>query len=89
MKAVITVVGNDRTGIIASVSNILFQNNVNILDISQKVMEGMFNMVMVVDISDCVVEFSSLVDVMDHEGEKLGMKIHCMHQDIFDAMHKI
>lgn len=89
MKAVITVIGNDKTGIIARISNVLFQNGVNILDISQKVMEGMFNMVMVVDISECTVEFSRLVDVMEDEGEKLNMKIHCMHEDIFNAMHKI
>ena len=86
MRAVITVVGKDRTGIIAKLSDTLYRNNVNIQDISQNVMDDMFAMVMFVDITNCVVDFSS---ELDKDGQSLGMKVHCMHEEIFDAMHRI
>ena len=89
MRAVITVVGKDRTGIIARISDVLYQLNINILDISQNVMDEMFAMVMLVDISRCTVEFSALADRLDEVSGELGMKIHCMHEDIFEAMHRI
>lgn len=89
MRAVITVVGKDRTGIIAKLSDTLYQNGVNIVDISQNVMEDMFAMVMLVNIDGCKVDFTALADLLDRDGEALGMKIHTMHEDIFDAMHKI
>ena len=89
MRAVITVIGKDRSGIIASISDVLYKNGVNILDISQNVMDDMFAMVMFVDISKCAVDFTGLVDVLNAEGDKLGMKVHCMHEDIFNAMHRI
>ena len=89
MRAVITVVGKDRTGIIAKISDTLYKHEVNIVDISQNVMENMFAMVMLVNIDKCTVEFSALADLLDKDGEELGMKIHTMHEDIFDAMHKI
>ena len=77
MRAVITVTGKDRTGIIAKVSNTLYEHQVNIIDISQNVMDGEET-------------FSGVtVDLLDKDGEELGMKIHTMHEDIFDAMHKI
>ncbi len=89
MRAVITVVGKDRTGIIAKLSDTLYRQGVNIVDISQNVMDDVFAMVMLVDITDCTVEFNELADLLDRDGEALGMKIHTMHEDIFDAMHKI
>ena len=89
MRAVITVTGKDRTGIIAKISNTLYEHQVNIVDISQNVMEDMFAMVMLVNIDKCTVDFNSLIDLLDRDGEELGMKIHTMHEDIFDAMHKI
>ena len=76
MRAVITVVGKDRTGIIAKISDTLYQHQVNIVDISQNVMEDMFAMVMLVNIDKCTVEFSALADLLDKDGEELGMKIH-------------
>ena len=88
MRAVITVVGKDRTGIIAKISETLYQHQVNIVDISQNVMEDMFAMVMLVNIDKCTVEFSTLADLLDKDGEELGMKIHTMHEDIFDACTK-
>ena len=89
MRAVITVVGKDRTGIIDRISETLYKHEVNIVDISQNVMEDMFAMVMLVNIDKCTVDFTQLADVLDKDGEALGMKIHTMHEDIFDAMHKI
>lgn len=89
MRAVITVVGKDRTGIIAKISDTLYQNNINIVDITQKVMEDMFSMVMLVNIDNSVVDFTKLADLLDSDGEALGMKIHTMHEDIFNAMHRI
>ncbi len=89
MRAVITVVGKDRTGIIAKISDTLYRHEVNIVDISQNVMEDMFAMVMLVNIDKCTVDFNHLADVLDEVGEDLGMKIHTMHEDIFDAMHKV
>lgn len=89
MRAVITVVGKDRTGIIAKISETLYRNSVNIQDISQNVMDDMFAMVMFVDITKCTIDFSKLAEELDKDGEALGMKVHCMHEDIFDAMHRI
>ena len=89
MRAVITVVGKDRTGIIATISDALYKFNVNILDISQNVMDDMFAMVMFVDISKSTVEFDKLTNAMEVVSIELGMKIHCMHEDIFNAMHRI
>lgn len=89
MRAVITVVGKDRTGIIAKISETLYAHEVNVVDISQNVMEDMFAMVMLVNIDRCTVDFTQLVDLLDKDGEVLGMKIHTMHEDIFNAMHRI
>ena len=89
MKAVITVMGKDTTGIIAKVSNALFEVNVNILDISQTIMSGMFTMIMMTDISGCSVEFSTLFDKLSLVGEEFGMQIVIQHEDIFNSMHKI
>ena len=89
MRAVITVVGKDRTGIIASISQKLSDHKVNIQDISQNVMDEMFAMVMFVDITACTVSFDALCAELDGVGEQPGMKIHCMHEDIFNAMHRI
>jgi len=89
MRAVITVVGKDRTGIIAKISDTLYRNGVNIIDISQNVMEEMFAMVMLVNLDGCTVDFTKLADLLEQDGQSLGMKIHTMHEDIFDAMHRI
>lgn len=89
MRAVITVVGKDRTGIIAKISDTLYRHGVNIVDISQNVMEEMFAMVMLVQLDGCTVDFTTLADRLAEDADELGMKIHTMHEDIFDAMHKI
>jgi len=89
MKAVITVMGKDRTGIIAKVSNVLYDINVNILDISQTIMQDMFTMIMMVDISGATVEFNVMSGKLDETGIELGMQIIIQHEDIFNSMHKV
>ena len=89
MKAIITVMGKDRTGIIAMVSNVLLNVNVNILDISQTTMQGLFTMIMMVDISECKVDFAELSNTLAKEGEKIGTQIVIQHEDIFNNMHKV
>ena len=89
MKAVVTVLGCDKVGIIAKVAAILAENNVNILDITQTTMQDIFTMIMLVDISECKVEFSRLVDTLDSQGKKIGVDIKTQHYDIFKSMQEI
>ena len=88
-KAVVTVLGKDRVGIIYNVSGILAENKVNILDISQTIMGDIFSMVMIVDIENSVKEFDVLSDELDKKGNELGVKITICREDIFNAMHRI
>ena len=85
--AVVTVVGNDTIGIIAKVSNVLANNDANILDISQTVLSGMFNMIMIVDIS--LSRFALLEAELKELGIELGLQIRIQRSEIFDAMHRI
>ncbi|MBQ5562503.1 MAG: ACT domain-containing protein [Clostridia bacterium] len=89
MKAVITVLGKDTVGILAKVSTECAAVGVNILEVTQSVLQGMFAMIMFVEISGCTVPFENLVDSLTETGENMGVKIHVMHEDIFNAMHKI
>jgi ACT domain-containing protein len=89
MKAVLSVIGKDRVGIIASVSEILARCNANILDISQTIMQGVFTMITFVDISHINVEFSELSNMLEKKGEDLGLSIKIQHEDIFNSMHRI
>ena len=89
MKAVVTVVGKDQVGIIAAVCVKLAEYNVNVLDISQTVMQGYFTMMMVVDVSACTVPLADLVGLMDEEGRKKNLSIRVQREDIFEAMHRI
>jgi len=88
-KAVVTVIGKDTTGIIYNVSKILYFSGVNILDISQTVMQDYFTMVMLVDISECTVSFDALSDSLDKLGNELALSIRTQHEDIFTSMHRI
>lgn len=88
-KAIISVLGKDRVGIISSVSNVLSENNVNILDISQTILQDMFTMMMLVDVENSKVKFAELADVLSSEGDKLGVEIRIQLEDIFQAMHRI
>jgi len=85
--AVVTVVGNDTVGIIARVSAVLAQHEANILDISQTVLSGMFNMIMIVDIS--LSAFAQLSDSLTALGNEMGLQIRIQRSEIFDAMHRI
>ena len=89
IKAVITVVGHDKVGIIASVSAKLAEFNVNILDITQTVMQDYFTMIMMLDVSGLNVEFGDFSDKMSVLGDEIGMKIKVQHEDIFNSMHRI
>ena len=85
--AVVTVVGNDTIGIIARVSAVLFKHDANILDISQTVLSGMFNMIMIVDIS--LSRFAQLEEELVQLGVELGLQIRIQRSEIFDAMHRV
>lgn len=89
MKAVISVIGKDNRGIVAKVSNECFKVNANILEVSQNIMQEMFVMVMMIDIDEISIDFNVFVDNMVLFGEKNQLKIHVMHEDIFNSMHVI
>ena len=89
IKALVTVTGKDRTGIIAGVAGCLARCDVNILEISQTVLTGYFTMMMVVDLSGSSLNFGQISDALKQEGEELGMSINMQRMDIFDAMHRI
>ena len=89
MKAVVTVVGKDQVGIIAHVCVRLAQYNVNVLDISQTVMQGYFTMMMVVDVDGCNVPLDQLSMLMDEAGKEKNLSIRVQREDIFEAMHRI
>lgn len=89
MKAVVTVVGKDRVGIIAQVCAALAENNVNVLDISQTVMQGYFTMMMVVDVSAATLPMALLCQAMEEKGTEMGLSIRLQREDIFDAMHRV
>ena len=89
MKAIVTVVGKDRVGIIAAVCVKLAEYNVNVLDINQTVMQGYFTMMMAVDVSACKVPLAELVDIMEATGKEMGLSIRVQREDIFQAMHRI
>lgn len=89
MKAIVTVVGKDKSGIIAEVSKLLAESNVNIEDISQTIMQGYFTMIMLVSLENSTSKFDELTKNASILGEKIGVKITIQHEDIFNAMHRI
>ena len=89
MKAIVTVVGKDRIGIIANVCTLLANYQVNILDISQTVMQGYFTMMMAVDTTLSEIPFAELAKKLDAKGEEMGMSIRLQREDIFEAMHRV
>ena len=89
MKAIVTVVGKDRVGIIANVCTALASFNVNVLDINQTVMQGFLTMMMATDVSECNVPVAELVTRMDQIGQDMGLSIRVQREDIFHAMHRI
>ena len=89
MKAIVTVVGKDRIGIIANVCSLLAHYQVNILDISQPVMQGYFTMMMAVDTAKSEIPFVELAQKLEAKGEEMGMSIRLQREDIFEAMHRV
>jgi len=88
-RTVITVVGKDRVGIIAKVCTYLANNNINILDISQTIVQGFFNMMMIVDMSAASKDFEKIADELEQVGAEIGVIIKAQHEDIFNMMHRI
>ena len=89
MKAIVTVLGMDRVGITAAVTAILAQHDVNILDITQTILQGYFTMVMLVDTAACTTPFQDLSRTLAQAGEEQGLSIRIQREDIFQAMHRI
>ena len=89
MKAIVTVVGKDRVGIIADVCVELASYNINVLDISQTVMQGYFTMMMAVDVSGCNVPLAELAKRMEEKGKEMSLSIRLQREDIFEAMHRV
>lgn len=88
-KIIITVLGHDQVGIIAQISAILAQNNINILDISQTILQGFFTMVMVADIAGSQVDVGELKRLLQEQGAPVHLEITVQHEDIFKFMHRI
>ncbi len=88
-KAIITVVGKNKRGIIARVSSKLAEEQIDVLDITQTIIQGYFNMMMIVDMDSCHKDFSIIVDDLNVIGEELGVQIKCQLESIFDKMHRL
>lgn len=88
-KTIITVIGKDTVGIIAKVCTYLAENQVNILDISQTIIQGYFNMMMIADIEASEKSFEILASELEAVGEQMGVKVKMQHEDIFNCMHRI
>ena len=88
-QAVVTVLGSDQVGIVAEITDILAQHNVNIVDISQTLLEDLFAMIMLVEIDDLDTDFETLSEQLETEGEDLGVRIMLQHEQVFRYMHRI
>jgi ACT domain-containing protein len=88
-RVVVTVIGRDRVGIIAGVSGVLAEAGVNIVDISQTLMQDLFTMIMMVDIARATVSFDELQSRLASQGEELGMRIQAQREDVFSYMHRV
>lgn len=89
MRAIVTVIGKDQVGIIARVCTLLSQQGVNVLDISQTVLQEYFTMIMLVDTKASKIPFAQLVRLLEDSGKEQGLVIHAQREDIFNAMHRI
>lgn len=88
-KTIITVVGKDTVGIIAKVCTYLAENRVNILDISQTIVQDYFNMMMIVDTGNMTGQYGDMVDALEKLGQEIGVVVKCQKEEIFDQMHRI
>ena len=89
MRAVITVIGKDTVGILARVSAVCAEHHINILEVTQSILQDMFVMIMMVDISKCVIPFTEFSDHMTALGQEMGLSVRALHEDIFNSMHRI
>ena len=89
MRAIISVIGKDTVGILAKVSGICAEHNINILDVTQTILQDMFAMIMMADISKLDCDFGELSEFLRKTGEEMNLDIHIMHEDIFNSMHRI
>ncbi len=89
MRAVVTVVGKDKVGILSEVSSICAENNANIIEVSQTILQEMFCMIMLVEVNDGNSDFVAFSEELKEKGSEMGLVIHAMHEDIFNSMHRI
>ena len=88
-RAIVTIIGSDRVGIIAGIANVIADANVNILDISQSVIREFFTMIMMVDLGEASITFEELSDRLARKGQELGVRVEIQREEIFKAMHRI
>ncbi len=89
MKAIVTVIGKDKVGIISTVSQIMASNGINIMDLSQTIMQDYFTMIMLVDLTGCEMPFADVSTLLKESGKEIGLDIRIQREDIFEAMHRI
>ena len=89
MKAVITVIGKDMVGILAKVSTVCAEKGINVIEVTQSILQDMFAMIMMVDIGESDIPFTDFADELESIGQEMGLTIHAVHEDIFNAMHRI
>ena len=89
MRGIITVVGKDMVGILTKVSGVCAENSVNVIEVSQSILQDMFCMIMLVDFEKCTVAFTEFSDKVTSIGDEMALSIHVMHEDIFNSMHRI
>lgn len=89
MRCIITVIGKDTVGILSKVSSICAENDINIIEVTQSILQDMFCMIMLVDVSKSSIPFSELSDYLENAGKQENLIIHSMHEDIFNEMHRI
>ena len=89
MRAVITVIGKDMVGILTKVSGECAEHNINVIEVTQSILQDMFAMIMMVEISKADIPFTQFAEKIEKMGSEMGLSIHAMHEDIFNAMHTI
>ena len=89
MRAVIAVIGKVMVGILARISTICAAANANVMDVTETIMQDLFAMIMLIDISKCTEDYAVLVDRLTKAGQEMRLQVHVMHEDIFNAMHRV
>ena len=89
MRAVVAVIGKDTVGILAKVTSICAEHGANVMDVTQTIMQDLFAMTMLIEISKLGIDYSTFADKLVNAGKDMGLQIHVMHEDIFNAMHRI